>query len=157
MNLRAVWIVVPLFVTLSLGCAVRRIPGTEIQDTPDTREILQLMENYRSAVEAKDANRIVQLVAESFKDDAGTGTPEDDLDYASLRRTLPDRLSKVDDLQLEMSVRQVTVVKDAASAIYYYNTRFRMPHLTTKPVNEGDLKQMFFKRIGNQWKIVSGI
>lgn len=157
MNLRATSLAALAAVVLCSGCAARRIPGTDIEDTTDTRAILQVMEQYRTAVEARDANGVIKLVSESFKDDGGTGTPEDDLDYATLRRQLPERLAKVQDIRLEISVRKVQVEKDAATVIYFYNTRFRIPRLTDKPMNEGDLEEMRFRRVGNQWKIVSGI
>ena len=51
------------------GCASRRIPGTEIDDNDDTRAILKVMESYRSGIEAKDAQKIIGLVADTFKDD----------------------------------------------------------------------------------------
>ena len=157
MNARALSLSGLAVLLLCHGCAARRIPGTELEDSPDTRAILQVMEQYRSAMESRDANALVQLVSESFKDDGGTGTPEDDLDYATLRRSLPERLQKIDDVRLEISVRRVNVEKDTASVIYYYNARFRLPRLTDKTMSEGDLKQMWFKRVGSQWKILSGI
>ena len=37
-----------------VGCSARRIPGTDIEDNDDTRAILNVMERFRSAVEARD-------------------------------------------------------------------------------------------------------
>lgn len=148
---------IALLLLLSSACAARRIPGTDFEDTSDTRAILQVMEAYRTALEARDAAGIIKLVSESFTDDAGTLSPADDLDYASLREKLPERLAKLEDVEVQISVRKLTVERDTASVIYYYNTRFRIPGLTTKPLNEGDLKQMWLKRVGGDWKIVSGL
>lgn len=148
---------IALLLLLSAACAARRIPGTDLDDTADTRAILQVLEAYRAALEARDADGIIRLVSESFMDDAGTLSPADDLDYAALRQKLPERLAKLQDVEVQISVRKLTIERDAASVIYYYNTRFRIPGLTSKPMNEGDLKQMWLKRVGGDWKIVSGI
>ena len=73
---------IPLLLTAA--CASKRIPGTELEDTDDTRAILAVMERYRSALEAKDAKAIQGLVSEAFREDGGTETPDDDLTYANL-------------------------------------------------------------------------
>ena len=53
------------------ACTPRNIPGTQIPDTEDARAILNLMERYRSAIEARDAKAVQQLVSKSFRDNVG--------------------------------------------------------------------------------------
>lgn len=142
---------------LLTACAARQIPGTQIQDTSDTRAILQVMERYRSALEARDARAIQSLVSRSFKDDAGTDTPEDDLTYANLPAQLATRLERVTDVKLELNVRKVDIAGKEASAIYYWNASFRMPKLDGRPQSESELEQMLFEKIDGDWKILSGI
>jgi ketosteroid isomerase-like protein len=139
------------------GCAARRIPGTDIEDTKDTHAILDVVEQYRSALEHRDAAKILQLVSEDFKDNAGTPLPADDLDYATLKQKLPERLARLDDVKVDLNVRKINVEGDVASVIYYFNTRYRVPKLSTKPVIEGDLQQMWLKRVDGNWRIVSGL
>src|SRR5579859_4741413 len=91
---------------LLVGCGARRIPGTDIEDNEDTRAILKVMEQYRTAVEARDADGVIRLASESFKDDGGTATPEDDLDYAGLQKKLPKRFARLDDIHLDLSIRK---------------------------------------------------
>ena len=50
---------------LLAACGARRIPGTDIDDTDDTRAILQVMEKYRSAVEARDIESGIGKIARS--------------------------------------------------------------------------------------------
>lgn len=139
------------------ACAPRLIPGTDISDNEDTRAILNVMEAYRSALEARDANRILSLVSEGFRDNGGTSDPSDDLDYATLRRTLPQRLSKLEDVKVDLSVRKITIDHDTAMVIYYFNSHYRLPKYTSKAISEGDLQQMWLKKTDGQWKIVTGI
>ncbi len=157
MNFRLTFFAAALVATSA--CGPRLIPGTDLNDTDDTRAILKVMEIYRAAVEARDAQRVISLVADSFKDDLGTASPEDDLDYAGLRAKLPQSLARLEDVHLEMNVRKVDVDtrEKVARAIFTYTTSFRMPGLSAKPQNDSEIKEMHFKQVGDQWKILSGI
>ena len=152
----------PLFfalLSLLAACAARRIPGTDIEDNDDTRSILQVMEQYRAAVEARDADGVLRLVSPSFKDDGGTSRAEDRMNYGDLQKKLPVELAKLDDVKLDISVRKIEILSatNTASAVYTYNLSFRMPRLNNKPQSESEIKKMWFKRDGKQWKIFSGI
>lgn len=147
---------------LVTACSAKKIPGTEIDDTDDTRVILSVMEQYRKAVESKNAQTIVDLSDASFKDDGGSAAPDDDLEYAQLFTVLPARMSRMDDIKLEIAVRKITVDRElgTAAATYTYSTSFKLPGLSSKPQRESEIKQMTFtladksKRV---WKITSGI
>lgn len=154
MNFRAL-LLLPLL--LAAACAPRRIPGTEIADTDDSRAILAIMERYRSALEAEDAKAIQALVAEDFREDAGTETPEDDLTYANLPAHLENLFQKLDRPKVDISVRRVDIQDDLATAIYYWNASWRMPSLSGRPQSDSELEQMVLKKIQGEWKIVSGI
>ena len=41
---------------LTSGCAPRRIPGTDLDDTPDNRAIIDVMGKYKKAFEARDVD-----------------------------------------------------------------------------------------------------
>lgn len=154
MTFRAL-LVLPLL--LAAACAPRRIPGTELPDTEDTRAILAIMERYRTAIEARDAKAIQALVAQDFKEDAGTETPDDDLTYANLPERLANAFPKLDNPKVEMNVRRVDVQDEVATAIYYWNASWRLPSLTTRAQSDSELEQMVFNKINGEWKIVSGI
>src|SRR5690348_5835671 len=124
MTFRAL-LVLPLL--LAAACTPRRIPGTELPDTTDTRAILAIMERYRTALEARDAKAIQALVSPEFKEDAGTETPDDDLTYANLPERLANAFPKLDNPKVEMNVRRVDIQDDTATAIYYWNASWRLP------------------------------
>ncbi len=148
-----------LSLALLVACGARRIPGTDLEDNEDTRAILQVMEQYRAAVEARDAPGVLRLVSESFKDDGGTAHPEDRMDYADLQKKLPVQLAKLDEVKLDLNVRKIEIqsANNTASAVYTYNLSFRMPRLNNKPQSESEIKKMWFKRDKGGWKIASGI
>ncbi|NTX64688.1 DUF4440 domain-containing protein [Myxococcus sp. CA051A] len=144
--------------TLLAACAPKRIPGTEIDDTSDTRAILSVMEQYRSAIEARDAKGIQALVSKDFREDGGTpGDPEDDLNTANLVPYLETLFPQLQSPKVELDVRRVQAGKDMATAIYYWKVSWRMPSLTPRPQKEAELEQMVFRLEDGRWKILSGI
>jgi hypothetical protein len=139
------------------ACSPRNIPGTQLPDTQDTRAILQVMERYRSALEARDTKALQQIVAKSFRDDAGTEDPLDDLTYDNLSQTLPALFSRIDSPRVELQVRQVDVRKNGvATVIYYWNASWRVPGLLDRPQRDSELEQMILQKEDGQWRIVSG-
>jgi hypothetical protein len=142
---------------LASGCAPRLIPGTDIERNDDTEAIIQVMEKYRRAMEGRDAEALMSVISPQFRDNGGTSTPDDDLDYRSLLEALKNRFEKIDEVHLQIDVRDIDVQRDDASAVYYYTLRWRMPRLTNTPHSSAELKRMEFKRAQGAWKIVSGI
>lgn len=144
----------PLLLSAALGCAAHKIPGTDIDETADTNAIIEVIGKYNTAVDAQDAAGILALVDKSFYDDAGTLTPEDDLDYATLKTKLPVMLQKFQDVRVRITVKTLNVVGDKASLVYNYVITFRIGQ---KVSTDSDIKRMDFKRVGGVWKIVKGV
>jgi hypothetical protein len=144
----------PLLLLLALGCAAHKIPGTDIDETADANAIIEVVGKYNTAIDAQDAAGILALVDSSFYDDAGTLTPEDDLDYAALKAKLPAMLLKFQDVRVKVTVKALTVVGDKASLVYNYVITFRIGQKVT---TDSDIKRMDFKRVGGVWKIVKGV
>lgn len=149
------WVLVAL---LGLaGCAHRRIPGTDVEANADTTAIVDVLQKYRAALVQKDVGSIVSLLAPDFHDNGGTGTPADDLDPGNVRQVLTERFSRVQDLTLEMELRDIEVHGAAAVATYYYTEHYALPTLTSRTQTESDLKQMTLEKVNGTWKIASGI
>ena len=140
------------------ACAPHLIPGTKIPDTEDSRAILDVMERYRAALEARDAKGIQALVSKSFHDNAGTEDLQDDLTAANLPQALPELFARMDNPRVELDVRAVTVKADGvANVIYYWNSSWRAPGLLDKTQRDAELEQMVLQKEDGQWRIVSGI
>ena len=142
---------------LASGCVRHYIPGTEIEENEDTSAIVKLMEKYRLAVEGRDTEALMALVSPQFRDNQGTSTPEDDIDFRSLPVELKNRFEHIDNVHLSIDVRSIEVKKDDASAVYYWTLQWRMPGLAEKTQSSSELKRMQFKRTDRVWKIASGI
>jgi hypothetical protein len=148
--------VLPLLLLLAAadGCGPHHIPGTDLEDTGDTRAIIDVMTRYNQALEARDANAILALVDPEFRDNAGTLTPEDDIDLQRLHTVLPQRLAKLQDVAVRIEIKKIEVNGDRASAVYTWVSSFK---LNGKPMTESDIKRMEFKRRPEGWKILSGV
>ena len=143
-----------------VGCTPHKIPGTDLDDTDDTRAILDVMEKYRTALEKRDAQTIITLADESFKDDGGSANPDDDYNYHDLYTKLPETLKKLGDIRVEFSVRKIELSEDtqSARATYTYTQSYVMPGLASRKQADSEIKQMIFKKADNNtWKIVSGV
>jgi hypothetical protein len=141
------------------GCAARRIPGTDIPDTSDTQAILGVLREYRAASEARDAGRILALASPAFRDDAGTPTPEDDLDYERLQQVLPRLLQATPELKLDVSVRRIDVQGETARAVFYFTNTYKLAAGSgaARPRSDSDLKEMQLRREDGAWKVLSGL
>ena len=136
------------------GCGPHRIPGTDLEDTGDTRAIIDVITRYNAALEARDANGILALVDPEFRDNAGTLTPEDDIDIQRLRTVLPQRLAKLQDVAVRIEIKAIDVKGDKATAVYTWVSQFK---LNGKPMTESDIKRMELRRSAEGWKILTGI
>lgn len=155
MNVRP--LLVCAFLVLA-ACGPRNIPGTQIPDTDDTRAILDVMERYRSALEARDAKAVQELVSKSFRDNSGTEDPSDDLTYDNLPEALPTLFSRIEAPKVEMDIRRVDVKPGGvATVIYYWNATWRAPSLLDRPQRNSELEQMVLQKEEGRWRIVSGM
>ena len=143
-----------IVVAAAAACGPHRIPGTDLEDTGDTRAIIDVISRYNSALEARDANAILALVDPEFRDNAGTLTPEDDIDIERLRTVLPQRLAKLQDVAVRIEIKTIDIKGDQAQAVYTWVSQFK---LNGKPRTESDIKRMELRRRADGWKIVSGI
>jgi hypothetical protein len=153
-------IVFSLLALATTGCAPRKIPGTELDDTSETRAVIDVLQKFRAAVEKKDADAIVKMADKSFRDDGGSSNPDDDLDYASLGPKLAARMAKMSNVKLDVTVRRIEFDDESkmARVTYSYQVSFSLPEYTSRTQRENDIKQMLLKRVGeDEWKIASGI
>lgn len=140
------------------ACSPKRIPGSEISDTPETRAVLQVVEGYRQAMERRDAGAVLALVAPDYFDGAGTPEPADDLDRARLEVTLPQDLARMEGLRLDLSVRRVDVAGDVARAEVVYDAYYRVVTPAGQvPRRDSDVHQLQLRRLQGGWRITAGL
>ena len=141
-----------------LACAPRRIPGTEIRDTPDTRAVVAAIDAYRQAAEKRDAAAVLALASPNYFDTAGTPDPADDVDYELLKKRLTADYKQINALRLQLGVRRIDVEGDKAFAYVFYDEHYRIQTKGGEVAKQAnDSHRMQFVREGGHWLFVSGL
>jgi hypothetical protein len=148
----------PVIALLLAACGPRLLPGTDIHDTRDTRAIAGVLQSYRQAMEKRDAQAILGMVAPDYFDTAGTPNPDDDVNRAELERGLPQYLEKLDAVRLELSVRKIEVKGDTAEAEVFYDEWYRVKTATgVVPRRDTDIHRMQLRKVNGAWKFTRGL
>ncbi len=92
---------------LAAACAVvpacakpaGRIPGTRIPDDETNRAIIERIEEYRQAVERRDAEALVLMADASYWEDRGTSDAKDDYGIDKLRWVLAGRFQMASEVR----------------------------------------------------------
>ena len=56
----------PLLMLTLVACGPKYIPNTEVPDNPKNREIVELVERYRQAVEERNINALKEMISRSY-------------------------------------------------------------------------------------------
>lgn len=147
------------FVLVQLvGCATATIPNTRVEDTAENREVLDFLEQYRMAVEARDVGKLIRLASQSYFDDMGTPTGTDDIDYEGLREGLSGFPEEVLAARYQISYRDVTYLDDRVLVDVRYTAWFRV-NTAEGPQWERRLEphRLVLAREDGQYRIVSGM
>ncbi len=119
-------LVLALALTSFGGCATATIPNTRVEDTAENREVLDFLEQYRLAVEARDVGKLMRLASESYFDDMGTPGGADDIDFEGLREGLSALPEEVLAARYQISYRDVTYLEDRVLVDVRYTAWFRV-------------------------------
>jgi hypothetical protein len=116
-----------LVATMIAGCAGPLIEGTQIQNTPDTRAILEVLKKYRTVMEARDAEGLLALVSPSFFEDLGDSNPANDYGYKDFKdRILPQSFAAARELHVDFDTQDIVVTGDRAHADIRYRSRAQL-------------------------------
>jgi hypothetical protein len=90
------------------GCAHKPIPNTRVEDTEENREVIDFVEKYRKAVEARESAVLLRMTSKMYFDDMGTPQGDDDVDYDTLQAGLSRLQRELLDARYQISYRGVT-------------------------------------------------
>ena len=140
------------------GCAPKRIAGTDIKDSPETRAVVDAIERYRAAAERRDPEAVMALVSPTYFDNAGTNGPSDDVDASQLRKKLVDAYSKLTYVSLEIAIKRIDFDGDRATAYIFFDERYRIRMKSGEtPKQSSDIHRMVLVREQAGWRFVSGM
>ncbi len=145
---------------------VQMIPGTEIPDTPDHREILQVLERFRSGFVRQDPAVILATAHPTYYDESGTDDPSDDIVFEELASTLQRRIAQIESVRFTIEYLDIFVRRDRATVHVWIDASFRMkpilgddglPRFAARVVPKQDFAKFELIREGDSWLITKGI
>jgi len=109
------------------ACSRDKIPNTDVEDTPEGRDVVAFVEKYRAAVIERNVPKLLNLADKDYYDDMGTPQGDDDVDLSGLGERLqqtfgPDLLS----VHYDIRYRDVVFLPTKVLVDYTYIGRFRL-------------------------------
>lgn len=107
------------------GCT-KYIPRTQIEDTPENRDVIAFVEEYRLALEARNVRRILDLTSPLYFHDQGNNDASDDIDYDGLAEQLQGWNETLTDVRYNIRYRRITWEEDQVSVEYQFTGNFKL-------------------------------
>ncbi len=142
------------------ACAHSKIPRTSIDDTPENRAIIELVDRYKTAMESLDASAVLSLVSPRFYENNANSDDTDDYDFSGLEANLRQEFQKTRALKLDLRVDVVEVDQEAGTAFaeLYYQVRAHHEYPAGMQwETSADRTRLRFTKSGDQWMIVGGL
>jgi hypothetical protein len=118
-----------LFIALAtlMGCAhARLIAGTRVEDTKDNRDLIEVCEKYRRAMEERDAPTLLALAHPKYYEDSATPVGTDDYGYEGLKDVLRRWLPAVKTLRYNIEYRKVDIEGTHARVDIRYDASYQL-------------------------------
>ena len=168
------WAVVAALVAITTGCASSQLstddiyPGetefrigenAEIKDSPEVREVIDVMYQYRQALIAKDFGTLNRLVSPHYYENTGTThTTTDDYSYDQLGEVFEMMAEYAQEIRYEVTIQDVVVRDNQAHVDYEFQYAYQYRVADKETWDAGmDVNRMEFLREDNQWRIVGGM
>jgi len=149
------------------GCKnTTMIPGTEIPDTPDNREILQVLERFRTSFVRQDPAAILTTAHPTYYDESGTDDPSDDIVYEELGPILRKRIAQLESVRFTIEYLDIYIRRNRATVNVWIDSSFRLkpilgddglPRFPARVVPKQDYAKFELIREGDSWLITKGI
>jgi hypothetical protein len=140
------------------ACSHATLPGTNIRDTPENRDVLSVFGRYKQALEARDPTAILALTAPGYTDPGDPARGVNPIEFASLQEKLRTDFAKVTGVRLEATIKDLDVRGEQARLDYFQVLRYAVATPSgEKWKSESDDARMQFVRVNGEWKIASGL
>jgi hypothetical protein len=150
-----------------VGCATKTnyIAGTQIKPTDENQRVIARVEEYRSAVEEKDAAGLLLMASRQYWEDSGTPSGEDDYGFAGLKEMLGSRFQMVDSIRYSMRYMRIRYMQESSSdprrafVDVIVDASFTVPDARggTRRADKRDQNQFVLEWTGEKWMFLSGM
>src|SRR5215475_9750689 len=153
--MRLVWLL-----PLCIACAssARYVPGTRVLDTEENRRLIGAIEQYRLAMERRDAGALLAMASKNYWEDGGTPTGADDYGYDGLREVLATRFSRAETIRYNLRYMGVRRDQNRAYVEVLIDASYTIS-TSGGPVRQEmrDQNQLVLEYDGRRWLFVSGM
>jgi hypothetical protein len=149
-----------LSLLVAVGCGPSMIPGTQVEDNAENREIADLIEKYRLAVEHRDVAALREMISRRYFSNAGTTSESnDDFGYERIEaKLLPSLRDSIKSVQFTVILRRVEIHPDRALAEFeYFYKFFYVDGGKDRWSSKNDFARVEFTREDGVWRIISGL
>jgi hypothetical protein len=109
------------------GCARDVIPNTDVEDTPEARDVIDFVERYRVAVSERNVPKLLAMASPDYFDDMGTPQGDDDVDREGLEERLKATFgSDLLAVHYDIRYRDVVFLPTKILVDFTYIGRFRI-------------------------------
>jgi hypothetical protein len=144
--------------TASACATARTIPGTTVVDNKQNREILDLCERYRHALEDRDGSQLLAMAHPQYYEDSGTPKADDDYGYEGLKDVLAKRLAAVRAIRYNIEYRKIDVSGSHAKVDIRYDASFQLAtEMGDRWERKQNDKRIELENDGRRWMIISGM
>ncbi|MBM4320686.1 MAG: nuclear transport factor 2 family protein [Deltaproteobacteria bacterium] len=147
------------FFLLLPGCTPSLIPDTTVPDTAENREICQIMERYRRAMEQRDVDALRLLTSRRYFENASTtADPTDDWGYPELEKVLEELKTAVKMATYDIKITRIHIDGRTAEVDYEYTWNFQYTDGEQDSwTRKTDVNRLSLMKDGAEWKIVAGM
>ena len=148
-----------LVVATLMGCAhARLIPGTRVEDTKENRDLIDVCEKYRRAMEERDAPTLLSLAHPKYYEDSATPVGSDDFGYEGLKDVLRRWLPAVKTLRYNIEYRKVDVEGTHAKVDIRYDASYQLAtDMGDRWERKQNDKRIELENDGKRWLIIAGM
>jgi hypothetical protein len=141
------------------GCAtVTPIPGTTVADTRLNREIIEVCERYRHALEDRDAATLLALAHPQYYEDSGTPKGEDDYGYEGLKQVIATRLSALRSVRYNVEYRDIAIRGNRAQVAIRYDASYQIAtEMGDRWERKQNDKRLELENTSGRWLFIAGM
>ncbi len=133
------------------------IPGTEVPSTPENQAIIERVEEYRLAVEQQDAQALVLMASENYREQAAS--VGDDYGHDGLIEILRQRLDHVEDIRYSLRYMNIEREGELAYVDVLIDASYTLEDARGEMVRRDmqDQNRLVLEWTGEQWMFLSGM
>lgn len=146
-------------VSTLVGCGKRYVKGTTVKYSAEKQQLADVVEQYRQAVERRDADALRKMASLNYYENASTTTKaEDDYDFNGLQKVLADLKNQVKAVKYSISIKDIHILGETARVDYEYKSQYLIAvGEQDRWATHGDKNRLTFRREEGEWRILAGM